>query len=231
MKHLKKLFYNCFFLLIIFSTFSSQGFAQRYIQPFSNIGKITFPSKPKLKIVEPDTSYTVKDQSNNLYSFTLHSYRDNEDFSLDSGSNDLRDLYKGFIKQLTSQPNISLIYKHNLLINGLDGIEIIYAVKSPNLNIGYTCYHRILYVNRTIYNYGFATFNNSDHSNFDKKNEFLNSFLITEKKENLYQYYEVIDDHPAETAFAKLAGKIVFYVIVIVALYFILKELKNFFFG
>jgi hypothetical protein len=228
MKQFKSLCYNCFFLLIIFLIIPRRGFAQQYIQEFSHIGKITFPSKPKSKSIESDTSYTLREQTN-LYTFVIHSFRNDPDFSIDSGSNDLKKLYRGFIKQLKNDSNISLIYKDTISINGLKGIEIKYTIKSPRLNISYTCYHRILYVNRTIYNYGFSTLNDSDKTNLDKRDEFLNSFLITEKKENLYQFYEVADDHPVEKGLAKITANIIIYGIIILVLYLVLKGLKDFF--
>ena len=110
------------------------------------------------------------------------------------------------------------------MINGLIGLEIKYRLMHSDTS--YICYHRILYVNRTIYNYGFSTFNDSDKTVIDKRNDFLNSFVITEKKQNLYQFYEVVDDeNPLIAKLADLTVKILVLVLKIVVLGLIIKGL------
>lgn len=210
MRYFVKLSLHFLIVSISFLIFVDKAFGQQYVQKFSHIAQITFPSKPHHKLNESDSLYSLKYNSD-LYGLVIHSFRQDPDFTLDSGK--LKNFYDDFLRQMIEADKVSLIYSKKVIINGLDGIEVKYTTnlknKATKVETIYTCYHRIFYVNRTIYNYGFSTPNDSNKSTVDLKNNFINSLIITEKKENLYQYYEVEqDDSPGSRTFVSLIAHI-----------------------
>jgi hypothetical protein len=139
------------FVFLILILWVKESSAQQYVQEFSHIAKITFPSKPHYNSNKTDTLYTLKFHSN-IYALSMHSFRKDTDFTLDSGK--LKSFYKDFIRQMIKMPNVSLIYNKPVIICGLEGIEIKYKIRFKNrvtnTDTTYISYHRILYVNRTM---------------------------------------------------------------------------------
>jgi len=152
-----------------------------FAQTLDSVATITFPDTPKVKI---EAGYHIYAVSDGLITRLAESgpvqtsLRD----MLSKGS--LDSTYSGFLKGLLESSHGKLLYKKNITINDLDGME--FGSESFIKEQKYYTYGRVVYFNNTLINY--SVFSILPLNKTDKQlTSFFNTFKVTIAKDDLRQ--------------------------------------------
>jgi hypothetical protein len=129
-------------LILIFSSFAS--YCQHpYIQKLKTIAQITFPDKPTINPISPDTIYACEDKQGDIYIA--------QSSGIDQGAmktlynNSLDALYNGIMIGSIGPADGKAFYKSHINLQGIDGFE--FACKRyTNGKILYN-YEQLFYIN------------------------------------------------------------------------------------
>ena len=167
------------FLLISF--FSLPAFCQlTYTKNLKNIAQIKFPGEPVTKDLPMGiTMYYYKTDSE-IYFAQIARYRKSlaELFTTDVN----KKIYNDYIEGNISSSKGKLLYKKNVLIDGLQGIAYVYLSTLPKKK--FVSYSRLVFLNDTLLNFSLLT--RDTISRDDKKiDEYFKSLNITVPKGNI----------------------------------------------
>lgn len=165
-----------FFLLAL----SVSAFAQQpYKQAIHQTCEVTFPDKPVLKTVEDCDVYSKTIKSAFYLALVKSS---GEEFLKDS----IDVFYKGVVDGNLKTPKGELVYKKDILIDGLKGLEFEFIAQRssglPNVR-----FQQILYVDKQFFTFSFWTYQDSLKINEPKKSLFFNSIHVIADKNHLTQ--------------------------------------------
>ena len=170
--------------LIAFLTvfYSITAFCQHgYKQDLNHIATITFPDTPN---VGHNQMVTIYGETYNgvVYFVKVTPLHKSSQDMLVNHFND--SVYTGIITGSLNSSKGKLLYKKNIKINSLNGIEFCYMVKVGSVN-DYR-YHQVFYFNNTLILYGYWTAD-SLHSNNKDLKAFFGTFKLTIKNDDIRQ--------------------------------------------
>jgi hypothetical protein len=147
--------------LIFFALFPLISFGQKnYRQDLGRIAVITFPDTPKTTDLKPGLFYSVK--KDEIVFFASVSEIHNS-FNDHLTKHLIDSLYAAVIVGSLKRPDAKLIYKKNILVDNLKGIE--YGFRSQKNLMTYYHYHRVIYINHTLIAYGLTSFDSLKNNN------------------------------------------------------------------
>ena len=168
-----------FFLVLFYST--TAFCQQRYKQQLNHIATITFPDTPKMQRDSEDTFYSVA-ANGRVYVAQVGEAKKSLKELFTSHINDT--IYAQIIEGSLTGTKGKLLYKKNIEVNGLDGVEFCYTAKVDSQK--YYRYHQVFYFNNTLISYGYWT---PDSSRSDNKalRAFFGTFKLTINDDDVRQ--------------------------------------------
>jgi len=174
---MKKLF------LIVFILFSTSfAYSQHlFVQTLDSVATITFPDTPK---VQTEATYRIY-MTNKAGIAYLAEVSPVQPSLRDMLSKDNLDTtYNGFLKGLLESSHGKLLYKKNITIHDLDGVE--FGCESIVKDQKYYTYGRVVFFNNTLINY--SVFSILPLNKTDKQlTSFFNTFKVTIAKDDVRQ--------------------------------------------
>lgn len=176
---MRKTIVTFFIILCAAATYGQHSFRQK----LDSLTFITFPDTVKTSTSEAGVMYKAT-KGNNIYVVILNDAV-KKDPSMIIDSTNLNDLYNGIVEgTINSSKSIKSIYKKDILIGKLKGIELKYS-NSGNPNKPFIVYQRVVYSNAIIFMYSFVTLDEAQKNNKHDMDEFFNSFVINDiRKKN-----------------------------------------------
>lgn len=172
-------------LIICFITLFTalDAFSQSsFIQSLNNIGTITLPNTPQIKIRKKDTIYFT---SFNGYTYILQvASLQNKSLVIFGNNTNLEKLYNSITAGTLHGANAQLIYKKNIQIHNLIGVE--FGYKSEKKAGAYYGYNQVFYLNNTLINYSLHSIDSLSTDNYNLKT-FFNSFKLVLNDKNVKQ--------------------------------------------
>jgi hypothetical protein len=192
-----------------------------FVINLKHIATITFPDSPQYKQSSHDTVYVAVSKTGAIYlAEATHVQKSVKELF---NKHVLDSIYNGVIIGTLSSSHGKVLYKKNILVNNLNGIEFGYTVLIKNqIFFGY---NQVFYLNKTLINYGLWS---KDSLKSDSKplKVFFGTFKLTVDADDVRQ------DNSTEMAFnigyvigiVMVIGVIVLFGLIIV---FIIKRLTR----
>ncbi|RWY50242.1 hypothetical protein [Mucilaginibacter gilvus] len=162
-------------LILVFLLTSIAAFCQlKYVQNLKNIARISFPDTPKLKSLSAETLvYYYRGESESYIVQVSRIKKSLKDLFTDSVN---YKFYNAFIEGSLESTKAKLIYKKNVLVDSLEGVEYLYTLKQSGKKM-YN-YNRLVFFNDTLVNLSLWSLD-SLKRNDSKINAYFNSFKVT----------------------------------------------------
>jgi hypothetical protein len=146
-----------------------------------NVATITFPDTPKINISSQDTVFTTV---NNGAIYLAGAMNAQKSFKELLTKHVLDSMYNGVISGTLESSHGKLIYKKNIVVHNLEGMEFGYTALVKN-RILYG-YNQTFYLNNTLINYGRWSAD-SLRSNSKEVTDFFGTFKLTIPEDEIRQ--------------------------------------------
>ena len=171
------------FIIILFGLYSITAYCQhRFVLNLKHIATIAFPDTPKVKYAVGDTMYVAATETGVIYLAAATPMQK----SIKDMTNPhiLDSIYSGIIIGTLKSAHGKVLYKKNILVNNLNGVEFGYSIFIKNrLLYGY---NQAFYLNNTLINYGRWSAD-SLKSNSKELKDFFGTFKLTIDADNARQ--------------------------------------------
>ncbi len=168
--------------ILLISLFSLPAFCQLlYTQNLKNIAQIQFPGQPVSKDLPAGITMYYYKTDGEIYFAQIARYKKTlaELFTTDVN----KKIYNDYIIGNIHSGKGKLLYKKDILINGLNGVEYVYNSTLPKKK--FVSYSRLVYLNETLLNFSVLTRDTLTRD--DKKiEEYFRSLKITIPRDKIY---------------------------------------------